>query len=40
MYGHLEIRQLGMASNIIKITFIIGNHTPHKTDFNCNKYIK
>jgi hypothetical protein len=29
-----------MASNIMKITFISGEHTPHKTDFNYNKYIK
>ncbi len=29
-----------MASNIMKITFIIRNHTPHKIDFNYNKYIK
>jgi hypothetical protein len=29
MYGHLETKQLGMTSNIMKITFIIGN--PHPT---------
>jgi hypothetical protein len=29
-----------MASNIMKITFINGEHTPHKIDFNYNKYIK
>jgi len=32
--------KLEMASNIMKITFIIGKHTPHKIDFNYNKYIK
>ncbi len=29
-----------MASNIMKITFIIEEHTPHKIDRNRNKYIK
>jgi hypothetical protein len=29
-----------MASNLMKITFIIGEHTPHKIDLTCNKCIK
>jgi hypothetical protein len=29
-----------MASNIMKITFIIGKHTPRKIDLTCNKYNK
>jgi len=40
MYGHLKTRQLGNGFNIMKITFINGKHTPHKIDFNYNKYIK
>jgi hypothetical protein len=40
MYGHLEIKQLGMASNIMKITFINGKHIPHKIDLNYKNYIK
>ncbi len=29
-----------MASNLMKITFINGQHTPLKIDLNCDKYIK
>jgi len=40
MYGHLETKQLGNGFNIMKITLINGEHTPHKIDFNYNTYIK
>jgi hypothetical protein len=35
----LKQKNWEMALNIMKITFINGEHTPHKIAFNCNKYI-
>jgi hypothetical protein len=29
-----------MTSNILKITFIIRKHIPHKIDLTCNNFIK
>ncbi len=40
MYSHLETKQLGNGFKYNENYIIIGKHTTHKIDFNCNKYIK